>query len=93
LLLIDFFDESTETVSNYHFKSEECDLKLDVDDIKSAFFFKLKFDEHYWSLLKKYRTLTDEQWDLLNQETEDYKDQLSLTYHLKKRGILPADTE
>jgi hypothetical protein len=89
LLLVDYFDESIETLGSFNFETEGCNFNVDVDDIKSTFFFKLKFDEHYWSLLEKYDTLTDEEQSELKEGTEEFEKQSSLTYHLKKRGILP----
>jgi hypothetical protein len=93
LLLIDYFDESCQALRSFKFETEGCNLNVDINDIKSTFFFKLKFDEHYWAMLEKYTTLPNEQWHTLEEGTEASEKRTSLTYHLNKRGMLTADVE
>lgn len=90
LIWEDYSDKTTETAENLQLEIEGCYLNIDIDDFKSTFFFKYKFDEHYWPLLEKYTTLPIEEWDTLEEGTEAFENKISLTYHLKQRGILPT---
>jgi hypothetical protein len=93
LLLVDYFDDSDEMPYSLKLDIEDCNLNIDIEDIKSAYFFMLRFDEHYWTMLEKYTTLPNEQWHTLEEGTEASEKRTSLTYHLNKRGMLPAVVE
>jgi hypothetical protein len=90
LLLVDYFDETCQALRSFKFESEGCNLNVDINDIKSTFFFKLKFDEYYWSMLEKYKAISEEEESELKEGTEESANRTSLTYHLRKRGLLPT---
>lgn len=91
LLMVDYLGEAIETAENLRFEIEGCNLNVDIDDLKSTFFFKIKFDEHYWAMLEKYETISEEEESKLEEGIEESENRTSLAFHLKQRGIiLPA---
>lgn len=77
-------------------RPEECDyvivndLKIDTSDFLFIAKFKCLFEDHYWDMLEKYTTISndDRRAEYVNENgsTNDYV--YSLTYHLDKGGIL-----
>lgn len=65
------------------------DLKINTSDFKYIAKFKFLFDGHYWSMLEKYTTFSNEdEIRYINENSEMSKYVSSLTYHLNKRGIV-----
>ncbi len=88
LMMIDYFEDDEEVKTGFVKLMRNHNLLIAVEDYKHALAFKNIFDEHYWPLLEKYSTITDEESCKLDTESEDYKGYTSLEYHLKKRGII-----
>lgn len=88
LMLIHYFVDDNEVKTGFVKLMRTHNLHIAVDDYKHALAFKTIFDEHYWPLMKKYSTITDEESCKLDTDSEDYKGYTSLEYHLKKRGMI-----
>jgi hypothetical protein len=65
----------------YHVFVEIGNLLMLVD-------LKKLYNEYYWVLLKKYNTVNDYLYSALPKYFEEIKNYKSLTYHLKKRGMI-----
>jgi hypothetical protein len=62
-------------------------LKIDTSDFKYIANFKFHFDEHYWNMLEKHTTFSNEESiRYLNENNELSSYVSSLSYHLNKRG-------
>lgn len=68
--------------------SKEFNVLIDTKDYKNGIQFKTLFDKNYWSMLDKYTTLSDDDRTKLISGTEEYENQISLKYYLKKREII-----
>lgn len=63
-------------------------FKISTSDFKVIAKFKFLFDEHYWEMLEKYSTFSEEETiRYVNENDEMSKYINSLSYHLDKRGI------
>lgn len=63
-------------------------FKISTSDFIHIAKFKFLFDEHYWTMLEKYSTFSDEETTrYLNENNEMSEHISSLTYHIDKRGI------
>lgn len=88
LMLVDYFEDDEEVKTGFVKLMKNNSLRIAVEDYKHALAFKTIFDAHYWPLLTKYSTITDEEHCKLDPESEDSKGYTSLEYHLKKRGMI-----
>ena len=63
-------------------------LKISTSDFKYIAKFKFLFDKHYWDMLEKYTTFSEEEkHQYINQNSEMANHISSLSYHLEKRGL------
>lgn len=63
-------------------------LKISTTDFKHIAKFKHLFDEHYWAMLEKYSTFSEEEKNqYINQNSEMAEYVSSLSYHIEKRGL------
>jgi hypothetical protein len=63
-------------------------FKISTSDFICVAKFKFMFDEHYWNMLEKYSTFSEEETiRYINENDEISKYISSLSYHLDKKGI------
>ncbi len=68
---------------------ETADFKINTSDFRHIAKFKFLFDEHYWNMLEKYSTFSEEETTQYINENNEMSNYISsLTYHLEKRGIV-----
>lgn len=88
LMWVSNFENDGEVRTGFVKLMKKQNLCIAIEDYKHAIAFKTIFDEHYWPLLTKYSTITDEESCKLDPDSEESKGYTSLEYHLKKRGMI-----
>jgi hypothetical protein len=62
-------------------------LKISSSDFYHIAKFKFLFDKHYWEMLEKYNTFSEEEITQYSNDDEMSNKICSLTYHVNKRGF------
>jgi hypothetical protein len=86
LSIIDDSFESDGTIKNTgHYKRPK--LKIDMNEFKNIIQFKPNFNDCYLKMYHKYKIFSNEELELLDENSEDFQNRFSLKYQIKKRGI------
>lgn len=86
LSIIDGSFESDGTINNRYYKRPK--LKIDLNEFESIIQFKPNFNDCYLKMYDKYKIFTNEELELLDENSEDFQNRFSLKYQIEKRGII-----
>jgi hypothetical protein len=82
--------DEAKKISGYYKISESPDIFISGNDIRNSVKLSEIFDAYYWKLCDKYATIEFEEMIKCKNGSEEMENYLSLTYHLKKRGMIDA---